>query len=168
MLIQTQGDAQTALQSLANDITNTLTTQVPQIGVADGGLFGWLGINAPGSAETRAAADSLLNQLAGYVMDFYATLDDPAAPLTSQQVAKMKLIRSQVVDARATVQSVISELNWSFGDLVLDSLAAARELADKAVQGGVNLLGLKWWQVEVLGGVVAAVVVYGVYRRVRG
>ena len=168
MLIATQSDAHIALQQLANDITNTETTQVPQIGVSDGGLFGFLGINSPGSAETRQAAIDLLNQLAGYVQDFDFTLDGSDTPLTSQQVAKMKLIQSQVTDARATVQSTISDLDWSFGDFVSDSLSAARNIADQAVKGGANLLGLTWRQVQILGVVVAGVVVYGLYRRVAG
>jgi len=168
LLIQTQDDATTALTQLAFDITAAKTTQVPQIGVADGGIFGWLGINSPGSAETREAADSLLDQLAGYVQDEVASFDDPAATLTAQQVAKMKLIRSQVIDARATVQSIISDLDWSFGQLLGDSLAAARNIADQAVQGGAKFLGLSWTQVQILLGITAGVVVYGVYRRVRG
>jgi hypothetical protein len=167
LLIQTQADAQIALQGLANDIINTKTTQVPQIGVSDG-LFGWLGINSPGSSETRDAANSLLDQLAGYVQDMYASLDGSDTPLTAQQVAKLQLIRSQVVDARSTVQSVISDLDWSFGQLVSDSLSAARNLADQAVQGGAKLLGLTWTQVQIVGGLVAGLLVYGLYRRVRG
>lgn len=168
MLIQNEADAQIALQQLANDIVNTANTQVPQIGVADGGLFGWLGINNPGSAETRQAANDLLSQLGGYVQDMYASLDGSDTPLTAQQTAKMKLIQSQVADARDTVQSVISALDWSFGNLALDSLAQARNLADQAVEGGSKLLGLTWTQVRILGAVVAGVVVYGLYRRVAG
>jgi hypothetical protein len=168
MLIQTQADARIALQQLANDIVNTANTQVPQIGVADGGLFGWLGINNPGSAETRQAANDLLAQLGGYVQDMYASVDDSDVPLTVQQVAKMKLIQDQVADARDTVQSVISALDWSFGNLVVDSLAQARNLAAQAVQGGSKLLGLSWTQVRILGAVATGVVVYAVYRRVSG
>lgn len=168
MLIQTQADARIALQALANDISNTTTTQVPQIGAADGGLFGWLGINSPGSTDTQNAAIALLNQLATYVLDLYSQLDDTGTQLTAQQVAKMKLIQSQVADARTTVQSVISDLDWSFGQLVSDSISAARNIAAQAVQGGAKFLGLSWTQVEILGAIVAGVLVYGLYRRVAG
>lgn len=167
MLIQTQGDATNALTQLAFDITNTKTTQVPQIGVSSG-IFGFLGINSPGSSDTRDAANSLLDQLAGYVQDMVSSLDGSDTPLTAQQIAKMKLIQSQVVDARATVQSTISDLDWSFGDLVSDSLSAARNIADQAVQGGAKLLGLTWTQVQIVAGVAVAAVIFGLYRRVRG
>lgn len=168
MLIQTQADARIALQSLANDISNTTTTQVPQIGVSDGGLFGWLGINSPGSTDVQNAAIAALNQLATYVLNLYAELEDSATPLTAQQIAKMKALQSEVVDERSFVQSTISDLDWSFGDLVGDSISAARNIADKAVKGGANLLGLSWTQVQILGAVVAGVVVYAIYRRVAG
>lgn len=168
MLIQTQQDAIDALTQVAFDITATKTTQVPQIGVAEGGLFGFLGINAPGSAAVQQAANDTLDQLASYVQRLVGNFDTPTATLTAQQVAQMKLIQSQVVDARASVQSLISEMDWTFGDLVADSLTAARNLADKAVQGGANLLGLSWTQVQIILGVAAGAVVYGVYRRVRG
>jgi hypothetical protein len=168
MLIQTTGDAQAALLSLANDITNTETTQVPQIGVADGGIFGFLGINSPGSGNVQEAAISLLNQLAGYVQDEYGALAGEDRPLTAQEVAKMKLIRDQVVDARATVQSVISDLDWSFGQLVSDAVIAAGELADKTVQAVAKATGLNWTLVKIGGGVLALVLGYALYRRVRG
>jgi hypothetical protein len=167
VLIQTQGDAQAALLALANDITNAETTQVPQIG-ATGGVFGFLGINSPGSGDTQQAALDLLNQLAGYVQDEYASFDNADATLTAQQVAKMQLIQSQVVEARATVQSTISDLDWSFGQFVSDTFSAARNLADQAVQGGAKFLGLTWRQVQIIGAIVAGVLVYGAYRRVRG
>lgn len=168
MLIQTNLDAQIALQSLANDITNTETTQVPQIGVPTSGLFSWLGINAPGSGETQDAAISLLNQLANYVTDEYSQLQGEERPLTAQEVAKLKLIRAQVVDARDTVQSVISDLDWSFGQLVEDTITAAGELADKTVNAVANATGLNWTWVKIGGFALGVVLVYAVYRRVRG
>lgn len=168
MLIQTNVDATIALNALAQDITNTETTQVPQIGVASSGLFSWLGINSPGSGDTQQAALDLLNQLAGYVMDEYAALAGPERPLTAQEVAKLKLIRDQVVDARTTVQSVISDLDWSFGQLVEDTLTAAGELADKTVQAVAKVTGLNWTWVKIGGGVLGVVLVYALYRRVRG
>lgn len=168
MLIQTNVDAQIALQQLATDITNTETTQVPQIGVASGGLFGFLGINSPGSGDLQAAALSLLDQLAGYVMDEYAALAGDERPLTAQEVAKMQLIRSQVVDARSTVQSIISDLDWSFGQLVSDAVTAAGELADKTVQAVAKATGLNWTWVKIGGAGLGLLLVYALYRRVRG
>src|SRR5690349_1468130 len=151
MLIQTNADARIALNALAIDITNTETTQVPQIGVSTSGLFSWLGINSPGSGETQQAAIDLLNQLAGYVMDEFSALEGEERPLTDHEIAKMKLIRDQVVDARTTVQSVISDLDWSFGHLVGDALTAAGELADKTVQAVAKVTGLNWTLVKIGG-----------------
>lgn len=168
MLIQTQADARAALQELANDITHTETTQVPQIGVASGGLFGFLGLDQPGSAETRQAAIDLLNQLAGYVEDLYSVLGDDNTALTAQQIAKMKLTKSQVVDARDQVQSIISELDWSFGEIIEDGVTLAANLADKAVQTGANLLGLNWTVVKIGGAVLLVVLGIAAYKRVRG
>lgn len=167
MLIQTQADAQQALLQLANDITNTETTQVPQIGNATG-LFGWLGIQSPGSGDTQQAALDLLNQLAGYVQDEYASLDGSATPLTAQQVAKMQLIQKQVMDARETVQSTISDLDWSFGQIISDGITIAANVADQAIQAGAKALGVNWTVVKIGGGVLAAVLIYALYRRVRG
>lgn len=168
MLIATNTDAQAALLGLANDITATETTQVPQIGTTSG-LFGWLGISSPGSGDTQQAALDLLNQLAGYVQDEYATLNDGSdRPLTSQEVAKLKLIQSQVLDARATVQSTISDLDWSFGDLVSDTISSAKNLADTAVNAVSKGLGINWTYVEIGGAVLAVILVYALYRRVRG
>ncbi len=167
MLIQTNADARIALQALANDISNTTTTQVPQIGVSEG-LFGWLGINSPGSTDVQNAAISVLNQLAGYVLDLYSQLDDSDTPLTANQIAHMKLIQKQVTDERVEVQSIISDLDWSFGDLVSDSLTAARNIADNAVKNAAPLLGLSWRQVQIAGAIAAAVVVFALYRRVSG
>lgn len=168
MLIQTQADARIALQGLANDISNTTTTQVPQIGVSDGGLFGFLGINSPGSVDVQNAAIDALNQLAQYVLNLYSQLEDVPTPLTAQQIAKMKALQSEVADERTFVQSTISDLDWSFGDLVGDSISAARNIAANAVQGGAKFLGLSWTQVQILGAIVGGVVVYGIYRRVAG
>ncbi len=168
MLIQTQADARAALQELANDITHTKTTQVPQIGVSDGGLFGFLGLNSPGSSDVRDSANTLLDQLAGYVLDLYSVLADTDAALTEQQIAKMKLTRSQVVDARAEVQSIISDLDWSFGEILYDGVTIAANFADKAVQAGANALGLNWTVVKIGGAVLLVVLGYAAYRRVRG
>lgn len=168
MLISTNADAQAALTQLAFDITATKTTQVPQIGTADGGLFGFLGLNSPGSSDVQAAANVLLDQLAGYVQDTFASVDDSDTPLNAQQIAKMQLTQSQVMDARSTVQSVISDLDWSFGQLVSDSLAAAANLADKATGAVVGGLGLNWTVVKVGLGIAAAGLCYAVFLRVRG
>lgn len=167
MLIETNSDAREALLELQNDITNTINTQVPQIGASDG-IFGFFGLSSPGSSGTRDAANSLLAQLAGYAQDEYAALDDSDTPLTSQQVAKLKLIRTQVQDARSTVQSTISDLDWSFGTLVSDSVSAAANLADRATNAVVNGLGLNWTVVKIGGGVLVAALIYAAYRRVRG
>lgn len=167
MLIQTNADAQSALLQLASDITNTETTQVPQIGNASG-VLGWLGIQSPGSGGTQQAALDLLNQLAGYVQDEYAALDSSDTPLTAYHVAKMKLIQSQVADARSTVQSTISDLDWSFGELAADALTAIKNITDSAVDLASKGLGINWTYVKIGGGVLVAILAYALYRRVRG
>ena len=167
MLIQTEADARQALLSLANDITNTETTQVPQIGNASG-LFGFLGIQSPGSGQTQQAALDLLNQLAGYVMDEYNALSDGPTPLSAYHVEKMKLIKSQVADARSTVQSTISDLDWSFGEVVYDGITIAANAVDKTVQAASQALGINWTWVKIGGAVLGVILVYAAYRRVRG
>jgi hypothetical protein len=168
MLIQTNADAQEALQELANDITATKTTQVPQIGVADGGLFGFLGLNSPGSSDVQAEANSLLDQLAGYVQDEYDALDGSDTPLTDQQIAKMKLIQSQVQDARSTVQSTISDLDWTFGQFVSDSISAAVNIADTAAGAVAGGLGINWTVAKIGIAVALAGLGYALFLRVRG
>lgn len=167
MLIQTEADARQALLSLANDITNTETTQVPQIGNASG-VLGWFGIQAPGSAETQAAANSLLDQLAGYVLDEYNALSDGPTPLSAYHVAKMKLIQAQVMDARATVQSTISDLDWSFGQIIEDGITIAANAADKAVQAAAHGLGINWTVAKIGLGALGVLLVFALYKRVRG
>lgn len=167
MLIQTNADAQAALLQLANDITNTETTQVPQIGQTSG-LFGWLGITSPGSSDTQQAALDLLNQLAGYVQDLYSQLDGSDTPLTAQQIAKMQLTQSQVVDARSTVQSTISDLDWSFGQVVSDTASAIKNITDQAVNLAAKGLGINWTYVEIGGALLGVLLVYALYRRVSG
>jgi hypothetical protein len=167
MLISTNADARAALLQLATDITNTETTQVPQIGNATG-LFGWLGIQSPGSGDTQQAALDLLNQLAGYVQDEFGALSDTDTPLSAQQIAKMQLIQKQVMDARETVQSTISDLDWSFGQILSDGITIAANAADQAVQAAAKTLGINWTIVKIGGGVLAAILVYALYRRVRG
>jgi hypothetical protein len=167
MLIATNSDAQTALLALANDITATETTQVPQIGTTTG-LFGWLGITSPGSAGVQQAANDSLNDLANRVQNLYSSFDSSDTPLTAQQVAQMKLIQQQVIDERAEVQSIISDLDWTFGEFLVDTLTAAKNLSDQVVNKVATGLGLNWTVVKIGGGILAVILGYAVYRRVRG
>jgi hypothetical protein len=167
MLIATNSDAQTALLALANDITATETTQVPQIGTTSG-IFGWLGITSPGSAGVQQAANDLLNDLATRVQNLYSSFDGSDTPLTAQQVAQMKLVQQQVIDERAEVQSIISDLDWTFGQFVSDTLTAAKNLSDQVVNKVATGLGLNWTVVKIGGGILAVILGYAAYRRVRG
>lgn len=162
MVIQTNSDARAALLQLANDITNAETTQVPQIGVGQG-VFGYFGINQPGSSETQQAALSLLDQLANTVMSTYSQLDDSATPLTVQQTAQMQLIQKQVIDARGEVGFAISAVDWSLGGVFSDAVVNAENLASQAITGVSKALGINWTFVAIALG---AVVLFVVWRKV--
>jgi hypothetical protein len=162
VVINTNADARAALLQLASDITNTETTQVPQIGLGTG-VLGYLGINQPGSSETQAAALSLLDQLANTVMSTYGQLDDSETPLTTQQIAQMQLIQKQVIDARGEIGLAISDVDWSLGGIFDDAIVNAENYATQAISAVSKAVGINWTFVAIG---VGAILIFVAWRKV--
>jgi hypothetical protein len=171
VLIATQHDALVALNQLGLDVNaaaqNALT--IGKMPVPLGSIFGLggLGATSPGADDTQQAALSLLTTIAQYILSVDATLTDDDTPLTDVQTQQMQELQREVLDARSTIGSTISDLNWTFGDLVNDTITSVQNLAGQAVGAVSDAFGVNWTYVKIGAAVVGVVVLIAVYRSVR-
>jgi hypothetical protein len=163
MLLQTQGDGWNAVQQLLTDISAT-ASQVSQASSSSNFLSGFFG-----GDDVAGAAASLLAQLSDSAGRAAADLGgDATAPLTDEQVARLKELQSEVISDRKLVGQAISSVDWTFGQFVSDVANQTANIASQAVAAVSSGLGINWTVVEIGAALLAAVLAYALYRRVRG
>lgn len=163
MQLVTVGDGLLAVQSLSNDIVTTMQSVVS---TQSSGNFitGWFGGDMVASQSI-----SLLQQLATYAQTAAADLGgDPTQPLDAEQINRLQVLQSEVIEDRALIGQAISSVDWTYGDLVSDVATQTQNLASQAVAAVSTGLGINWTLVEIGGAVLAVVLAVALYKRVRG
>ncbi len=167
MLIQTQADALAALQQAQTDLQNT-QSQLQVAYTNSQGFFAKLSGTAISDA-TNSDAQGLISDLEDLLTTILNSLGgNDSDPLLQPQVDAMKSLQSQIINARSIVNQVISNVDWTFGDYVSDLGTTAVNTASQVVGAISKGLGINWTYVKIGGGVLGVVLVYALYRRVRG
>jgi hypothetical protein len=174
MLISTNRDANAALEQLSDDIgTTAQQLAAAAVGIdAQDNLPGTAGafssiLNA-GSDATVTSAGELLLQVEQLVTTANGAFDNSDTPITADQIAILQNVQQTVIDARQAVNSTISAVSWTFGDVASDAANTLKNLGSRAIGAIVDATGINWLYVKIGGGLAAAVVLYAVYRRVSG
>jgi hypothetical protein len=167
VLIQTQADALAALGQAQTDLQNT-QSQLQLAYTNSQGLFSKLSGSAI-SATTNSDAQQLISDLEDFLTSILNSLGgNDSDPLAQPQIDAMQSLQSQIIGARSTVNQVISQVDWSFGDYVGDFATTAVNTASQAVGAISKGLGINWTYVEwglAAGGLI---LFFALYQRVRG
>lgn len=161
-LLQTQGDGWNAVEQVLTDISTT-AQQVSAASSSSNFITGFFGADT-----VSQTALSLLTQLSNAATAAAADLGgDPTAPLTAEQIARLQELQNEVISDRKLIGQAISSVDWTFGDLVSDSVTQAGNLASQAVAAVSSGLNINWTVVEIGLAVAAVVVAVALYKRVR-
>jgi len=159
MDIKTQNDARAALGQLTEDL-HQVYEDVPNIDAL------------VGNSMVQQSAYSLLDGINNYAQKVYGGLDESDDPLTDTQKKQMKEIAREVTDARKTIGETISAVEWSFPDLIVESLSESGNIlgaavdtvtrsAEGVVAGVLKQFSFGTWLLFIAAGLVAFFVITG-------
>lgn len=174
MLIATNSDALQALLQLNNDLQDTAQKLAGAAVYVDeqNNLPGAIGLGASlynsGAEDLTGQAAQLVLGLEQDVVTEMSQFDGSSTPITDQQRTDLQNLQQLVIQARSAVNSTISTVDWTFGSLASDAVTIVQNTASQAAGAISKALGINWTYVEIGGAVVAAVLVYALFLRVRG
>lgn len=155
----TATDAQTALLQVQNDIVDVLAKLNAR--TQDSSSFlGWAYTD-----DLTGSSLALINQLQTYAnqIDAEVATMRPLDELTPQIIAQLKELQKEVIDDRASVNDVISDVDWTFGGIFDDATTQIENWGSQAVSAVSGSLGINWTYVAIALG---AIVIFLIWRKV--
>lgn len=166
MQLVTENDGIQALAQLSSDLSDTAN----QLSAAANGLaakqsstyspFG-SALNG-GTADVISSAAATIQSLVVTESGLMTTLlmdGDPTTPLTAQQMSALQALQQAVIDSRSSVGSIVSNVDWTYGNLFDDTITSIENDASQAYQNAKKALTPSWSTWLLVGVGIAIVVV---------
>lgn len=159
MDIVTNNDGRAAIGALTIDL-NATYNNVPNIQAL------------VGNDDLQQAAYGLLNTINNYAQRIYNQLTVSDDPLTPTQLNQIQLLQNQVIDARQTIGTTISDVSWSYPSLLMDVTQGIKNTISQAATAVGNAIpspfNIPWTYIIIAGIAIAGFYYYVKYFRRKG